>query len=795
MKFNEAWLREWVNPSISHEALLEQITLAGLEVDSEVAVAGEFSGVVVGQVIECKPHPDADKLRVTKVDVGAETLLNIVCGAANCRQGLKVVCAVVGAELPNNFKIKSAKLRGIPSEGMLCSYSELGISDDHSGIIELPDDAPIGKDFRDYYQLNDTTVEISLTPNRADCLGIIGIARDVAVLNGLKFTVNDIKPTLVTHSEIFPVSVEDPQSCPRYLARVIKNINVAAPTPIWMKEKLRRCGVRSIDIIVDITNYVLLELGHPMHAFDFEKLSGGIVVRQAKENESLTLLDGNTVKILPNTLVIADHQKVVALAGIFGGKETGVTEKTQHILLESAYFSPLAIAGKAREYGLHTDASHRYERGVDPQLQYRAMERASELIVSLCGGDVAPIVEVNEEHYLPEKKEISLSRDKVDRLIGYVIDDEKITSILSLLGCQVVKQNNHWQVTPPSWRFDLEIEEDLVEEIARVYGYNNIPMQALHCDLSMLPHQESQLSLKRAKELLIDCGYYEAITYSFVDPKIQTLLHPQQPALVLPNPISSDMSAMRLSLWSGLIATALYNQNRQQSRVRLFESGLRFIPDQTAEFGMRQERVLSGLVMGSLGEEHWKLKNRTIDFFDLKGDVEALLSLTNCANEVIFKPTNHSALHPGQSAEIYFKDQLVGYIGVIHPMLEKKLGLFSKVIVFELEWDKVSNARIPMAKEISKYPANSRDIAIVVKDSVAAADVLAVCKEVAKNQLVDVNLFDVYKGSGIEGGYKSLAINLVLQDEGRTLEEAQITDIVNQCLFKLKKCFQATLRE
>lgn len=795
MKFSEAWLREWINPAIKREVLLEQITLAGLEVDDVEPVAGEFSGVVVGSVVECEQHPNADKLRVTKVDVGTGTLLNIVCGAANCRKGLKVACATVGAELPNNFKIKSAQLRGVLSEGMLCSFSELGISENHDGIIELPEDAPIGQDFREYYKLNDIAVEISLTPNRADCLGIVGIARDVAVLNGLKFTMKPVEQTAVTIDDKLSIEVNDAKSCPRYVGRIIKNINVAAPTPVWMKEKLRRCGVRSIDIIVDITNYVLLELGHPMHAFDLAKLSGGIIVRQAKENESLTLLDGNTVKIKPNTLVIADHEKPLALAGIFGGDESGITKNTNDIFLEAAYFSPLAIAGKARAYGLHTDASHRYERGVDPKLQYRAMERTTELIVSLCGGDVAPIVEVKSEADLPKKQQISLSRNKLDRLLGHVIADENVTSILTLLGCDVVVSQGSWLATAPSWRFDIEIEEDLIEEIARIYGYNNIPTQALHCDLTMLAHKESQIDLKRAKELLIDFGYYEAITYSFVDPKIQTLLHAGEDALVLPKPISSEMSAMRLSLWSGLLSTALYNQNRQQSRVKIFESGLRFIPDQTAEFGIRQERVLSGLMMGALGEDHWKLKNRPVDFFDLKGDVEAILSLTNRLDEIRFCELKHSALHPGQSAGIYLNEQLVGLIGVIHPVIEKTLGLSHKTIVFELEWDKVSNARIPQAKEISKYPANSRDIAIVVKDSVAASDILAVCKAVAKHQLIDVNLFDIYKGQGIEGGYKSLAINLVLQDEDRTLEESQITEIVNQCLSELKKCFQATLRE
>ncbi|MCG2877033.1 phenylalanine--tRNA ligase subunit beta, partial [Obesumbacterium proteus] len=582
MKFSELWLREWVNPAISSEELSEQITMAGLEVDGVEPVAGEFNGVFVGEVVECGQHPNADKLRVTKVNVGGERLLDIVCGAPNCRKGLKVAVATIGAVLPGDFKIKAAKLRGEPSEGMLCSFSELGISEDHDGIIELPADAPIGTDIREYLKLNDNAIEISVTPNRADCLGIIGVARDVAVLNKLTLNVPAMDAVPAAIHDTFPITVEATDACPRYLGRVVKGINVKAATPLWMREKLRRCGIRSIDPVVDVTNYVLLELGQPMHAFDLNRLEGGIVVRMAKEGEKLTLLDGNEATLAADTLVIADQQKALAMGGIFGGEHSGVNEETQDVLLECAYFNPLSITGRARRQGLHTDASHRYERGVDPALQAAAMERATRLLIDICGGQAGPVIDVTNEATLPKRATITLRREKLDRLIGHHVEDAQVTDILERLGCKVSFANDTWQAVAPSWRFDMEIEEDLVEEVARVYGYNNIPNVPVKADLIMTSHREANLPLKRVKTMLVDRGYQEAITYSFVDPKVQALLHPAEEALILPSPISVEMSAMRLSLWSGLLSAVVYNQNRQQSRVRLFETGLRFVPDTAA---------------------------------------------------------------------------------------------------------------------------------------------------------------------------------------------------------------------
>ena len=743
MKFSELWLREWVNPAIDSEALSGQITMAGLEVDGVEPVAGRFTGVVVGEVMECGQHPNADKLRVTKVNVGGDRLLDIVCGAPNCRQGLKVAVATVGAVLPGDFKIKAAKLRGEPSEGMLCSFSELGISDDHNGIIELPADAPIGTDLRDYLKLDDNTIEISVTPNRADCLGIIGVARDVAVLNQAPLVEPDIAPVTATVNDTLPIVVEAADACPRYLGRVVKGINVSAPTPLWMKEKLRRCGIRSIDAVVDVTNYVLLELGQPMHAFDLNRIDGGIVVRMAKEGETLVLLDGNEAKLSADTLVIADHSKALAMAGIFGGEHSGVNDQTQDVLLECAFFSPLSITGRARRHGLHTDASHRYERGVDPALQFKAMERATRLLIDICGGNAGPVIDVTHDAALPKPATITLRRSKLDRLIGHHIADAQVSDILRRLGCEVTEGQDQWQAVAPSWRFDIAIEEDLVEEVARIYGYNNIPDEPVQAGLIMGQHREADLSLKRVKTLLIDKGYQEVITYSFVDPKVQQLVHPGEEALILPSPISSEMSAMRLSLWTGLLATVTYNQNRQQNRVRIFESGLRFVPDTSANLGIRQDLMLAGVICGNRHDEHWNLAKESVDFYDLKGDLESVLDLTGQLSNIQFKAEANPALHPGQSAAIYLKGERVGFIGVVHPELERKLDLNGRTIVFELEWNKVADRVVPQAQEISRFPANRRDIAVVVAENVPAADVLAECKKVGVNQVVGVNLFDV----------------------------------------------------
>ena len=796
MKFSENWVREWVNPSISTEQLCDQITMLGLEVDGVEKVAGDFTGVVVGEVVECAQHPDADKLRVTKVNVGGDRLLDIVCGAPNCRQGLKVACATEGAVLPGDFKIKKTKLRGQPSEGMLCSFSELGIDVDADGIIELPLDAPVGTNLREYLDLDDKAIEISLTPNRADCLSIAGVAREVGVVNKQVVNQPHFDAVPATISDKVQIELKAPEACPRYLLRVVKNVNVKAPSPIWLQEKLRRCGIRSIDPIVDITNYVLLELGQPMHAFDASKVSQPVQVRLANNGEELVLLDGTTAKLQSNTLVIADQTGPLAMAGIFGGQASGVdAETTKDVILEAAFFAPLAIAGRARQYGLHTDSSHRFERGVDFTLQRHAMERATALLLNICGGEAGEICEVVSEQYLPKVNEVTLRREKLDGLLGHYIEVETVTEIFERLGFAVKYANDVWTVTSASWRFDIEIEEDLIEEVARIYGYNSIPNNAPLAHLRMREHKESDLDLSRIKTALVDADYQEAITYSFVDPKVQTLLHSEIEALVLPNPISVEMSAMRVSLLSGLLGAVLYNQNRQQNRVRLFETGLRFVPDANAEFGVRQEFVLAGVITGTAKSECWTGKAETVDFFDLKGDLESILSLTEVGNRVKFVAKAYSALHPGQSAAIELDGKEIGFIGTIHPLIAQKLGLNGKAVVFEILWDAIANRRVAQAKEISKFPANRRDLALVVADNVPAGDIIDACKQAGGEKLTQVNLFDVYQGIGVASGHKSLAISLTIQDNEKTLEDDEINAVISAVLNEVKQRFNAELRD
>ncbi|WP_368881524.1 phenylalanine--tRNA ligase subunit beta [Shewanella algae] len=795
MKFSESWLREWVNPAISRDELTHQITMAGLEVDDVIAVAGDFSGVVVGEVVECGQHPDADKLRVTKVNVGSEELLDIVCGAPNCRQGLKVAVAVVGAVLPGDFKIKKAKLRGQPSHGMLCSYGELGIEIESDGIIELPLDAPIGTDIREYLQLNDVIIDVDLTANRADCLGMVGLAREVGVLNRLNVTEPSWEAANVSSERRVEIDVVNPEACPRYLGRVVSNVNVKAQTPDWMVEKLRRSGIRSIDPIVDITNYVLVEFGQPMHAFDLDKIDGGIKVRLGNGEEKLTLLDGNEIIVPADTLVIADNSQALALAGVFGGEASGVSEQTRDIMLECAFFAPLAIMGKARRLGLHTDSSHRFERGVDPELQHKAMDRATRLVLDICGGEAGPVVEAKSEAHLPKAADIKLRRSKLDKLLGHQISDADVEEILTRLGFQVEKQGSDWQVKTATYRFDMAIEEDLIEEVARIYGYNNIPNTAPLAHLSMTDHKESDLKLSRVRAMLVARGFQEAVTYSFVDPKLQKLVHPDSEAMVLPNPISSEMSAMRLSMFTGLLNAVGYNQARQQTRVRLFETSLRFIPDAQAESGVRQQAMLGAVIAGPQSDEHWSMELKTVDFFDLKGDLEAIIGLTVSEAEFSFKGAQHLAMHPGQCAEILRNDRVIGYIGAVHPSLEKPFGLNGKTIVFELELDALLQAKLPQAQAVSKFPANRRDIAIVVDEEVAAGDVMTLIRKVGENQLVGLNLFDVYRGKGVEQGKKSLAIALTLQDNTRTLEEKEIAEMVDTVVSALKSEFNASLRD
>ncbi len=792
MKFSEQWLREWVNPSVTTEELCHQLTMAGLEVDAVEPVAGSFDGVVVGEVVKVEPHPDADKLRVTQVNVGQEELLTIVCGADNVREGMRVPTAMVGAKLPGDFKIKKAKLRGVPSFGMLCSASEIGLAESSSGLMELPADATVGEDLRVYLQLEDVTIELGLTPNRSDCLSVAGIAREVGVLNQYPVEGPVIEALPSAIDEILPVTVSAPGDCPRYLGRIIRGVDVASETPLWMQERLRRSGIRSLGPVVDVTNYVLLELGQPMHAFDLAKVKGGIHVRRAVEGEKLMLLNEQEITLDAESLVIADESGPLALAGVMGGEASAVSDETRDIFLESAFFSPDSVAGRARSYGLHTDSSHRFERGVDPQLAPLAIERATALLLEIAGGSAGEVVDVVDESSLPQRKPIHLRHQRCERILGAELPRETIEDILQRLGMELEAVEEGWQVTVPSFRFDISIEVDLIEEIGRIVGYSNLPSTRPLGALRMHPRPEGEIGKRDLARLLVDRGYQEAISYSFVDPKMQQRFDPSAEPIALANPISSDLAVMRTTLWAGLVPILQHNLNRQQSRVRLFEYGLAFIGQGTE---LKQENRLSGVVYGSVEPEQWAGTIRKIDFYDVKGDIEALLALTNRRDEFRFVAESHPALHPGQSARIYLGDQPVGWLGAIHPTLEGELDLHGQTYLFEIESTALCTRTVPKFEEISKFPAIRRDLAIVVEHGVNAAEVLECIRSAAPESLVNLKLFDVYQGEHIDSGRKSLALGLTLQAQSRTLTDEDVDAAVKKVVNTLGTKLGATLRE
>ena len=799
MIVSESWLREWVNPQLSVQALSEQLSMAGLEVDGVSAVAGTFSGVVVGKVIDCEQHPNADRLKVATVDVGEEAPLTIVCGAKNCRTGIFVACAKIGAVLPDNFKIKKSKLREVYSYGMLCAYNELGIDIESEGIIELDENAQahIGVDFRIFFNCQDSMIEIDLTPNRADCFSVKGIARELSVLNQIPMEVPNYQEVTVSSKEVYRAFVHATSYCPKYFTRVINHVDVSKPTPLWMVEKLRRSGIRSISIIVDITNLVLLELGHPLHAFDKNKLQGDIEVRLAHKEEEMTLLDGHSVTLQDDTLVIADEKGPIALAGIFGGLHSSVTDETQNIVLEAAYFAPQHIIGKARKYGLHTDSSVRYERGVDYNLQEIAMNRATQLILEHAGGEAGDIYKEISENNLPVAQPIVLHYDKVHRLLGCDIDTAFILKVLELLGCQLeTVSDTHVIVLPPSFRFDLDIEETLIEEIARIYGYNNIPNQALHSDLTIKILDENKLHLDVYKNMLKDYGFNEVISYSFVEPNLQNKLFPTLPALTLPNPISSDMSVMRVSLCLGLLNTAKYNLLRQQSKVWLFESGLRFIVDENSENGVKQEPMLAAVISGKKYDNHWAVDNRAVNFYDLKAVLEKLLSATGYSllSDFEFVSCEYELLHPKQSAKILYLGKEVGFIGTVHPKYEKQFGLTDKAIVFEIQVGALTNKKITQYQAISKYPTIKRDLSFVIESHISYQQVYSQIQNLNQKDLVDVELFDEYTGEHIQENYRSLSIAFTFQSVEKTLEEKEINILVDDIIDMFKQQFDADLR-
>jgi phenylalanyl-tRNA synthetase beta chain len=791
MKFSEQWLREWVNPAVSTAELVEQLTMAGLEVDSVEPAGAGLEDLLVGEVLSVAPHPDADKLRVCHVAVGQAEPLQVVCGAPNVRAGGKYPLAPVGARLPGDFRIKKSKLRGVESHGMLCSAQELGLSEDHQGLMQLPVEAMAGQSLQKLLDLDDTVIEVDLTPNRGDCLGIEGIAREVGTLTRSPVTTVDTDPVPATVVDHFAIEVLAPDACPRYLGRMVSGVDTAVVTPLWMQERLRRSGMRSLGPVVDITNYVMLELGQPMHAFDLDRLSKGVRVRYAREGEQLTLLDGRTITLDPETLVIADHDRALAIAGVMGGIDSGVQPDTAVLFLECAFFTPEAIAGCARRYAMHTESAHRFERGVDPALQVRAIERATQLLLEICGGQPGPVIEVSAPDYLPESTPIVLRHARLQRVLGMAPDTREVADILTRLGMVVTAQGTDWLVQPPTFRFDIRIEADLIEEVGRIHGYNRLPSIAMQGALDVLPLPENELSLEQVCDLLMARGYQEAVTYSFVDPDLQALVNPSLKPVRLANPISSEMSEMRTSLWPGLLKAVQYNLNRQKSRLRLFEHGLRFYYQGTE---IKQETMLAGVVAGGRFPEHWAGKSESVDFYDIKHDVEMLLRFAAHRQEPVFVAAEHPALHPGQSAQIQCGDETVGWLGKIHPGLANRHDLDVNTCLFELHFAAIRQGALAQFEPISRYPSIRRDLAVVVDVNTSAADLRRVVAEAAGALMQELVFFDVYQGKGVETGRKSIAFGLILQDYSRTLTEQDIESIVARVTQRLGEEFGATLR-
>ncbi len=805
MKVSEQWLRELVNPSLTIEEIAEKLTFAGVELDGIEPIANAFTNVVVGQIDSVEQHADADRLKICQVNVGADEPIQIVTNVAIVVAGQKVPVALVGANLPeadgSSFKIKKSKLRGELSQGMFCGAETLGIDDDSEGLLEIPEDALLGAGLRDVLDLSDKILDLDITPNRADCLCMIGIAREVGVLTETDVTDLQQPDVDARHDQVFTIDIQASNACKRYVGRIITGVDTKAETPEWMVQKLKRAGLNSLSPVVDITNFVLLELGQPMHAFDLDKLQKGIQVRMAKEAEKLELLDGNTVNLKADSLVIADDSGAIALAGIMGGLSTSVTDETHSVFLESAFFEPAAIAGKARSYGLHTDSSHRFERGVAPDLQVRAINRATQLVLDICGGEPGLVVDVLNEDSLLDRRAIDLRVKRISKVLGIDIPEEKVLSILQRLGCVVTDTTASgeagWQVTPPVFRFDIALEIDLIEELARINGYDQIPASLRKMTPLVVQSKETEVELNVFHKVLTSRDYQEVVSYSFVDEEIEKLLSPDHEALKLANPISAELSVMRTTLWSGLLKTVDYNLKRQQGRVRIFETGLTFVK---TDNGLVQRKKISGAITGSVLDSHWSQASVDADFFDIKGDVEALL-VEAVGDDFIFEIDTASSLysmslHPGQSAKIVSgeKNREIGWIGALHPQLEKKLGFDQSVFLFELDIESINSRTIPAYTKVSAYPAIKRDLALLVNDNVSFADIENVIKKSELVQLVDYSLFDLYTGKGVSNGQKSLALSLIFQDVSRTLEETEITVWTKELVSLLEKQTGAALR-
>lgn len=791
MKISENWLRTWVNPAIDSDTLSDQLTMLGLEVDELAPVAKPFTGVVIGEVLTVEQHPDADRLRVTTINIGSGEPLQIVCGAPNVRVGMKAPVATIGAVLPGDFKIKKGKLRGVESQGMLCGASEIDLEDKIDGLLELPVNAPVGENIREYLKLDDNVIDISITPNRGDCFSIRGIAREISVINKLQMNepvINTVAATIADEKKV----VISTEGAPRYLGRVVKNVNVKAATPEWMQQALSRSGIRTHSILVDVTNYVLMELGQPMHAFDLSKIEGTVHVRQATQQEKLQLLNDQEVELQEDIMVIADDQKALAIAGIMGGLASSVTDDTTDIFLESAFFAPLAIAGRARRFGLHTDSSQRYERGVDFELPLIAMNRASQLIQELAGGEFGPITVAEKTDLLPKREAIELKQAQVDQLLGYQVAGEFIADALTRLGCEVtVKAEGEWSVVPPSHRYDMAIYQDLIEEVTRIDGYDNIQISLPSMDVKFAKYQD-RFELAELRQTIVTLGYQEAISFSFADAKLEKQLNPEVKPLMLANPISSDLAAMRSTLLSSLIPCVQYNLNRQQSRVRFFELGLRFdYQDAKSIEDLKQIPTLALVAVGSQQPESWHVKPQPMDFFDFKGEIEEILAAGRVKVEYV--RSERAWLHPGQSADILVDGKSIGYLGRLHPSLENELDL-STTWVAELDQTAVLQSYVSNFTELSRFPSVRRDIALLISDNINVRDIQQLIEQTGGELLDSTWLFDVYTGQGVEDGKRSLAFALLWQHPSRTLEDAEIKSGMDNIIQVLENTYQATLR-
>jgi phenylalanyl-tRNA synthetase beta chain len=806
MRIPYSWLAEWVSVPWSPQELGSRLTMAGLELEALQPAAPPFSGVVVAEVLSAEKHPQADKLRVCRVSTGQGEPLQIVCGAANARAGLKSALARVGAKLPGGLEIKAAKLRGVESAGMLCSAKELGLADASNGIVELPSDAPVGKDLREYLALDDVVLELNVTPNRGDAMSVIGVAREVAALSGGKLkgpatlAEQTAHPRLPLHDSL-EVHLDAPSGCPKFVGRIVRGVNNNAATPVWMRERLRRAGVRSISPLVDVTNYVMLELGQPMHVYDLAKLKGEIHARFGRAGEKITLLDGKTVEVQQDALLITDGEGPIGIAGIMGGQRTSVSAETTDVFFEAAYFAPDAVIGRAMRWGLTTDASQRFERGVDPSQQERAVERATELLLAIAGGESGPASVKQSDEHMPARRPVTLRRRQLARLLGVELDDSRVRASLEGLQMSVAPTDEGWRVTPPSHRFDISIEADLIEEVARIVGYQAIPEADAQVSQRFGSLPAARASERDLLQTLALRGYHEAITYAFVDPELQTRLFPDLAGIALANPIASDLSVMRVSLWPGLLKAALENQRRQQDRVRLFEHGARFVgtgADRAAVGPTREVDTLAGIACGHRLPEQWGLPRdmrAPVDFFDVKGDIEALLAATGALAEFTFEPHALSCLHPGRAARVLRNGQPVGWLGELHPSLVQALEFTYPPVLFELDVEAGLRIERPAYREVSRFPQVRRDLAVVVDESVALSSLTERVTFTASSLLRDLRVFDVYRGPGVEAGRKSVALGLIFQDISRTLTEDAVAALIAAIVADLRVSLNAKIRE